>query len=259
MRVAIDQLNVRLGQPDQNYQQVKDDVNKAAAMGATVVVLPEMWNTGYAFKRLDKLADVNGERTRSTLAKLAEGNGVSIVGGSVAIKRGEHFYNTTYVFNSRGQLVGHYDKVHLFGLMNEDDFISAGSEPNYFKLDGVKAVSAICYDLRFPEWLRTISRGESQVLFLPAAWPVQRIDHWRILNQARAIENQCFVVAVNQTGADSNNRFGGQSLVIDPWGKILFEANDATGLSYVDFDPEEVYSIRGSIPVFSDRRPDLYQ
>ena len=177
----------------------------------------------------------------------------------MAIKRGKRFYNTTYVYDRTGQLVGDYDKVHLFGLMNEGEFISAGHAPNRFALDGVKAASAICYDLRFPEWLRTISKGGSQILFLPAQWPVQRIDQWRILLQARAIENQCFVVAVNRVGDDAANHFGGNSMVIDPLGKVLFEAGEEQGLFYVDIDPAEALAIRGPIPVFNDRRPDLYE
>ena len=259
MRVAIDQLDVALARPDQNFAQVAADVKEAAKAGADVIVIPEMWNTGYALDQLGDLADLDGQRTKQTLARLARDNQINIVGGSVAIKRGKRFYNTTYVYDRTGQLVGDYDKVHLFGLMNEGEFISAGHAPNRFALDGVKAASAICYDLRFPEWLRTISKGGSQILFLPAKWPVQRIDQWRILLQARAIENQCFVVAVNRVGDDAANHFGGNSMVIDPLGKVLFEAGEEQGLFYVDIDPAEALAIRGPIPVFNDRRPDLYE
>jgi len=259
MRVAIDQLDVALARPDQNFAQVVADVKEAAKAGADVIVIPEMWNTGYALDQLGDLADLDGQRTKQILARLARDNQINIVGGSVAIKRGKRFYNTTYVYDRTGQLVGDYDKVHLFGLMNEGEFISAGHAPNRFALDGVKAASAICYDLRFPEWLRTISEGGSQILFLPAQWPVQRIDQWRILLQARAIENQCFVVAVNRVGDDAANHFGGNSMVIDPLGKVLFEAGEEQGLFYVDIDPAEALAIRGPIPVFNDRRPDLYE
>lgn len=259
MRVAIDQLNVALARPDQNFAQVAADVKEAAKAGADVIVIPEMWNTGYALDQLGDLADLDGQRTKQTLARLARDNQINIVGGSVAIKRGKRFYNTTYVYDRTGRLVGDYDKVHLFGLMNEGKFISAGHAPNRFALDGVKAASAICYDLRFPEWLRTISKGGSQILFLPAQWPVQRIDQWRILLQARAIENQCFVVAVNRVGDDAANHFGGNSMVIDPVGKVLFEAGEEQVLFYVDIDPAEALAIRGPIPVFNDRRPDLYE
>ena len=157
MRVAIDQLDVALARPDQNFAQVAADVKEAAKAGADVIVIPEMWNTGYALDQLGDLADLDGQRTKQTLARLARDNQINIVGGSVAIKRGKRFYNTTYVYDRTGQLVGDYDKVHLFGLMKEGEFISAGHAPNRFALDGVKAASAICYDLRFPEWLRTIS------------------------------------------------------------------------------------------------------
>ncbi|MFU0770858.1 MAG: Aliphatic amidase amiE [Limosilactobacillus fermentum] len=136
MRVAIDQLDVALARPDQNFAQVAADVKEAAKAGADVIVIPEMWNTGYALDQLGDLADLDGQRTKQTLARLARDNQINIVGGSVAIKRGKRFYNTTYVYDRTGQLVGDYDKVHLFGLMNEGEFISAGHAPNRFALDG---------------------------------------------------------------------------------------------------------------------------
>ena len=103
-----------------------------------------------------------------------------------------------YTFNRNGELVGEYSKAHLFRLMDEHLYLEAGDEMNRFALDDIEAAGVICYDIRFPEWLRAHALQGAKVLFIPAQWPTPRIDHWKTLLQARAIENQCFVIAVNR-------------------------------------------------------------
>ena len=257
--VAVGQIDIDLAQPETNYARVHEMTVAAARAGADVVVFPEMWNTGYALKQLPDLADFNGQRTLHQLRTDAKEFGINIVGGSVATARDGKFYNTTYVVNSAGQLVGSYDKVHLFGLMDEGQYITAGDRGNAFDLAGVASASAICYDLRFPEWLRTISRHGAQVLYLPAEWPDVRIPQWEALLRARAIENQQFVVAVNRVGHDDGNRFNGHSLVVDPLGRVLINAGEQANLTFAQLDLDEAVKVRGPIPVFKDRRPSLYR
>ncbi len=105
--------------------------------------------------------------------------------------------------------------------MNEHLFMNEGQSKNIFELDGTKCGGIICYDLRFPEWIRTHVLDGVKIMFIPAEWPKQRIDHWRLLLHARAIENQCYVVAVNRVGKDPNNEFNGHSMVVSPWGELL--------------------------------------
>lgn len=257
--VAVGQINIDLAQPDHNYATVHRYTERAAKAGADVIVFPEMWNTGYALAQLDDLADPDGQRTLQLLQADATEYGINIVGGSVSTARDGKFYNTTYVVNQEGQLVGTYDKVHLFGLMDEGQYITAGSHGNSFDLAGVPSASAICYDLRFPEWLRTISLNGAQVLYLPAEWPDVRIPQWEALVKARAIENQQFVVAVNRVGRDANNRFNGHSLVVDPLGRVLINAGEQANLSFAHLDLSQIDQVRGPIPVFDDRRPVLYR
>lgn len=256
--IAIAQLDIKLGNPAANYQKVTQAVEEAAVHHAEVVVLPEMWNTGYALDQLKDIADPHGQETQSVLSKLARENQISIVGGSVATKRNQNFYNTTYIYNQNGQLVSTYDKVHLFGLMNEDQYLEAGKRENYFSLAGISSASFICYDLRFPEWIRTVASHGADVLYFPAEWPSGRIRQWKIMLQSRAIENQAFVVAVNRVGKDADNDFNGHSLIIDPLGKILVDAGENEGLSYGEIDLGQLAKVRGSIPVFKDRRVELY-
>lgn len=261
LKVAIAQMNIALGQPEVNEQTVAQYAQKASEAGADILIYPEMWNTGYALTDLPQLADNDGEQSRHLLARLAKTYQLNIVGGSVATMRDGRFFNTMFVFNQLGQQVSRYDKAHLFGLMNEEKYIAAGSQPNTFELAGVLSSGVICYDIRFPEWLRTMmSSGPQAILYVSAEWPIQRIAQWQILLQARAIENQAFVVAANRVGSDRDNTFGGRSLVIDPLGNIVAQGTDVDDMLVIaDIDIADETAIRGQIPVFSDRRPDLYR
>ena len=258
MRIACVQLNIAFGNPKENFRKVEEKVRKAAMLNAEIVVLPEMWNTGYDLTNLEEKADVNGENTKSLLTRLAKELHIHIVGGSVSIKKDKHFFNTMYVVNNTGELVAEYDKAHLFKLMDEHLYLEAGTDKNIFTLNDVNMGGVICYDLRFPEWFRIHSLAGAKVIFVPAQWPAARIDHWKILLQARAIENQCFIVAVNRVGEDPNNSFNGNSIVIAPWGEILWVGADEETIGLVDINIEEVDEVRQRIPVFKDRRVDIY-
>lgn len=259
MKIACIQLDVAFAGPEKNFQEVKKYIEKAANDGAELVVLPEMWNTAYALTELEQLADVEGQRTKTFLSDLARKHQLHIVGGSVSTKKGDNFYNTMYVFSNEGHLVAEYDKAHLFRLMDEHLYLQAGNQQNLFSLGSIQAGGVICYDLRFPEWLRAHALAGAKVIFIPAQWPETRIDHWKVLLQARAIENQCFVVAVNRTGTDPNNRFNGQSMIIAPWGKVLWTGAEQEEYAVIDVDFSEVDEVRTRIPVYEDRRPSLYQ
>ncbi|MER1959385.1 MAG: carbon-nitrogen family hydrolase [Solibacillus sp.] len=257
MKIGCIQLNVGFGKVDENYERAEKLIREAAAGGAKIIVLPEMWNTGYALEKLAELADENGERSKGFLSKLAKELAVHIVGGSVAVKREGEFFNTMYTYNKDGELVGEYSKVHLFRLMDEHLYLQAGNAMNRFNLDGLEAGGAICYDIRFPEWLRAQALDGAKVLFIPAQWPTPRIDHWKILLQARAIENQCFVIAVNRIARKVEN-FNGQSMVIGPWGEVLWTGAEDEELAIIDVDFSSVDEVRERIPVYEDRRPQLY-
>lgn len=257
MKVGIIQLNVGFGKVEENYERAERFIRDAAAQGAEIVVLPEMWNTGYALEKLEELADVDGVRTKQFLSELSKELAIHIVGGSVAVKRDDKFYNTMYTFDQTGKQVGEYSKAHLFRLMDEHLYLQAGSEMNRFQLGDIEAGGVICYDIRFPEWLRSQALDGAKVLFVPAQWPTPRIDHWKTLLQARAIENQCFVIAVNRIARKKEN-FNGQSMVIGPWGEVLWTGGDEEELAIIDVDFSKVDEVREHIPVYEDRRPELY-
>lgn len=258
MKIAAIQLDVVLGQVETNYAAVEKAIGEAAHTGANIVVLPEMWNTSFYPTNVQDLADDQGKRTQHVLMTLAKTYGIHIVGGSVAVRKENSVYNTTYIVNRQGQIVGTYDKVHLFAPGGEDTVFQAGNALSVFTLDGITMASIICYDLRFTEWVRMAALQGAKVLFVPAAWPDVRIDHWQILNRARAIENQLVVVAVNQCGVAGTLQFGGHSMIIDPLGSVLAEAEKEPAILTADVDIEAIDSIREDINVFRDRRPSLY-
>ncbi len=259
MKIACVQMDIAFGEPEKNLTAIEKYIEEASNAQVDVIVFPEMWNTGYALDKLDSLADREGSITRKLLSQLAKKHQVNIVGGSVATKRADKYFNTMYIVDRTGKIVAAYDKAHLFKLMDEHVYLNEGQSMNVFELDGITCGGVICYDLRFPEWIRTHTLNGAKIMFIPAEWPKQRIDHWQLLLQARAIENQCFIVAVNRVGKDPNNEFNGHSMVIAPWGELLISNQTAEGILYAELDLEEVDRVRKTIPVFQDRRTDLYE
>ncbi len=258
MKIACVQMDIAFADLEKNFLAVEKYVADAANGQADIVVFPEMWNSGFALKQLNDLADENGEKTKQLLGKLAKEHQINIVGGSVSTKKTDGFYNTMYVANRSGNIIAEYDKAHLFKLMDEHLFLQPGQGENLFELDGVPCGGVICYELRFPEWIRTHTLKGAKIMFIPAQWPTTRIDHWQLLLQARAIENQCYIVAVNPVCTNPNNEFNGHSMVIAPWGEILLNNQTDEGIFYADIDLAEVERVRNTIPVFQDRRTDLY-
>ncbi|MCU9612008.1 carbon-nitrogen family hydrolase [Caldibacillus lycopersici] len=259
MKIACVQMDIQFANPENNFTAITRYVEEAARNDADIVVFPEMWNTGYALDKLESLADLEGEATKKLIASLAQIYTINIVAGSVSTKRQDQFYNTMYVANRLGHIVAKYDKAHLFKLMEEHLFLQPGKKTNIFQLDNTICGGVICYDLRFPEWIRKHVLSGANIIFVPAQWPDKRIDHWQILLQARAIENQCYIVAVNRVGEDPNNKFNGHSMVVAPWGEILLRNQTDSGIFYTTLDLSEVDRVRNTIPVFSDRREELYQ
>lgn len=261
IRTALIQMDIQTGEADVNFERVVQKLTEAVKQPQKpdLIVLPEMWNTGYALERIQTLADKNGERTKRFLGEFARKHQVMIVGGSVAEKRGEHVYNTMYVFDRAGQEIGCYSKIHLFRLMDEHIYLHGGDEPGNFALEGIPSGGMICYDIRFPELARRHALEGVKLLIIPAQWPHPRLHHWRTLLQARAIENQFYVLACNRCGANGNTKFFGHSMIIDPWGEILAEAGEEEQILYAEIDLQEVDDIRQKIPVFHDRRPECYQ
>ncbi len=259
IRTTVIQSDLVFGDPQANLTNLLTSLQKALQEKPDIIIWPEMWNTCYDLTRLAEIADKDGVPSIAPLKEFAAKNEVNLIAGSIADLRRGKAYNTTYVIDRLGNTVAAYSKIHLIGLMDEDRFITPGSELNLFSLDSIPCGSIICYDLRFPELVRSLAVKGAEVLFVPAQWPSIRLPHWRTLLIARAIENQMYVVSANRVGRDPKNEFPGHSMIIDPWGEIIYEAGGEEEVFTVELDTQLVRSVREKMPVFKDRVPAVYK
>ncbi|ASN04703.1 carbon-nitrogen family hydrolase [Virgibacillus necropolis] len=257
-KIAMIQLDIHYGDTQTNYTRASTFIDKAVKSGADIILLPELWTSGYDLTRLDEIADDQAKESIAFLQEQAKKYNVSLVGGSVAEKCDDGVRNTLLVVDSKGKLVHKYSKLHLFQLMDEHVYLEEGNDKTEFELDGTDSAGFICYDIRFPEWMRKSALNDAKVMYVVAEWPKLRIDHWRILLQARAIENQCYVIACNRSGSDPKNEFGGMSLIIDPWGEVVAEGGLEEEIVIGEVDFSLVEEVRKRIPVFGDRREERY-
>ena len=259
MKVACLQMNMSLGAVDANYAEAERLIEEAMVQQPDVLVLPETWNSGFFPKEnLATISDQDGTRTKQLMGKLAAKFQVNIVAGSVSNVRNGKIYNTAMVFNRSGECVASYDKTHLFTPMGEDKYFTPGDHLCRFVLDGVSCGLIICYDVRFPELTRTLTVPGLDMLFVVSQWPKVRTFHLRSLTTARAIENQMFVVCCNSCGVAGETVYGGNSAVIDPWGETIALAGESEEILQCECNLGILDSIRSTIPVFRDRRPELY-
>ena len=258
--MAVLQMDVSIGEPERNRERALRRMEEAvrAAEKPDVLLLPEMWNTGYSLENVTDLADDAGEPTDGLMSAFAKEHGVHIVAGSIANKTEGGIRNTIMVYDRSGAKTAEYSKLHLFRLMEEEKYLTAGEKRGMFTLDGAAAGMMVCYDIRFPELARRLALDGAKMLFVPAQWPKPRLHHWRTLLQARAIENQMFVVACNRVGTSRGSEFFGHSMIISPWGDVLAEGGEEEAILTADLDLSEVERVRSAIPVFRDRRPELY-
>ncbi|MFF4471632.1 carbon-nitrogen family hydrolase [Streptomyces sp. NPDC001599] len=224
--------------------------------GADLVVLPELWTTGaFAFEEFDAAAEPLRGPTYEAMAKAASDTGVWLHAGSVP-ERGPdgRLYNTSLVFSPAGDLTASYRKIHRFGFdKGEAVLMGAGREPVTVRLPDTTLGVATCYDLRFPELFRSLVDAGAEILVVPAGWPERRRAHWTLLAQARAVENQAFVLACGTAGTHAGVPQAGHSIVVDPWGEVLAEAGADEEVLTVEFDPERVARTREQFPALKDR------
>lgn len=260
LEVAVVQMDIRAGDPDANRRKVREMTVRALKEnpGTQAVLLPEMWNCGWMLKRAEEFASPEGEAEARFLGDLARELGVWFAGGSVLAKVEGGYANRAQIIDPKGALVGHYDKVHLVPMLDEHLYLKGGREYCQFEIGGVKCGTIICYDIRFCELVRKYALMGTQALFVAAEWPLTRLEHWKTLVRARAIENQMYVLASNHCGVTEGVPFGGSSMAIAPDGRILFDLGFEEAIGYVTVDPDLVQEQRRKIPVLGDRVPEIY-
>ncbi|QUW92505.1 carbon-nitrogen family hydrolase [Streptomyces sp. V17-9] len=226
-------------------------------VGADLVVLPELWTTGaFAFEEFDAAAEPLRGPTYEAMAKAASDAGVWLHAGSVPERDADgRLYNTSLVFSPAGDLAASYRKIHRFGFdKGEAVLMGAGREPVTVTVPDTTTLGvATCYDLRFPELFRALVDAGAEILVVPAGWPERRRSHWTLLAQARAVENQAFVLACGTAGTHAGVPQAGHSIVVDPWGEVLAQAGAGEEVLTVEFDPGKVARTREQFPALKDR------
>ena len=257
LTLSLGQMNVQLGQPELNLARVSAWTAEAARRGSALVLFPELWSTGYDLENWQRYASPPGEGMFARLAALAREHHIAL-GGSVLEVRDDRAYNAFALFDAEGALSATYRKTHLFRLMDEEKWLAPGEKLELVEADWGLTGLGVCYDLRFPELFRHYALRGARLVLLPAEWPARRAYHWQTLLRARAIENQMFLAGVNRVGESKGEVFGGGSAVIDPWGEAVVEGGSSETLLTAEIDLDQVDVVRSRIPVFKDRRPEIY-
>jgi deaminated glutathione amidase len=268
IRVACVQMTSRQDK-GANLERAEALVARAASTGADVVVLPEKWNLiGSADEYRTAAEPLDGGESVQAMSGWARTLGISLVGGSITERRErrEKLSNTCVVFDSSGETVAVYRKIHLFDVeaggfvYRESGAEEPGDEPVVAEIEGWPVGLTVCYDVRFPELYRILAVRGAEVISVPSAFTLATTrDHWEVLLRARAIENQAYVVAANQIGANlPGRRSGGRSMIVDPWGLVLATAPDAETVIVADLDFELLRDVRQRIPALEHRRSDAY-
>lgn len=258
-KISLGQFDVTLGEPQKNLAKVEAMTAEAARRGSDVVVFPELWSTGYDLENAAVHATPIDQGIFQEVANLARKHRIHILGSCLSLMGPATYGNTAVLCDRQGEALASYSKIHLFRLMDEEKYLMAGNKLSLVHTNWGIAGLTICYDLRFPELFRSYALEGASIVFVPSEWPHPRLAHWRTLLRARAIENQMFIAACNRTGTSKDTQFFGHSCIIDPWGETVIEGGEEELLLTAEIDLDEVARVRSKIPVFADRRPDLYR
>ena len=246
MRVTILQRDSAWASPELNIKRIDEAIESNA--GADLYVLPEMFTTGFCTepRGIAECADGGSFAWMKRKAKAID----AAIAGSVAVEEDGRFYNRFYFVKPDGEVTA-YDKHHLFTYGGEHLRFTPGGERKVVEFRGVRIMLQICYDLRFPVWVR--NRGDYDMILYVASWPTPRINAWSSLLVARAIENQCYVVGVNRVGEDPSCQYCGGSVVIDPYGKHIASCEDGREMeASAEIDMEALRAFREKFPVLLD-------
>lgn len=263
MKLSLAQFSVERADAPANLRQIADLAAEARASGSELLCLPEMATTGFDWAYNREHLDAAAEDAAAVSA-LAKAEGIAICGSFLEKTESARAANTFHYFDAQGALLAKYRKLHLFTLFHEDRHVEAGNACVSFESGRGRFGASICYDLRFPELYRRLKAEGAGLHFVPAAFPHPRLEHWQTLLRARAIENQCYVVATNQCGTEGHGsdvgdiQYFGHSTVVDPWGELVVEAGEERILLQVDVDLQQIDRVHRKLSAWADRRTDIY-
>jgi predicted amidohydrolase len=242
IRTAIIQFDIHPGDVERNVRIAKQRIAILAKEGIQLILLPEMWSTGFANERLKELSETTPGLLED-LSRIARRQRLTII-GSLPEKRGGKIYNTAYVVDRDGSITGTYRKVHLFSVTGEDRYFQPGRKGVVSETSLGPIGLMICYDLRFPELCRSLALRGATIVAVMAEWPAERVAHWDVLLRARAVENQLFVLGANRCGRDGDLVYAGHSRIISPYGEVMARAGKRTATLSATMDLRTVERTR---------------
>lgn len=255
MRVAL----LQIASPDEESVEARRSRIDQMVLAETdlgtadLLVLPELWPVGaFNYRGFAGSAEPLDGPTLKIARTWAQGHDIHVHTGSFVEAAGHDLFNTSVLLDPAGEVVATYRKVHLFG--HEADELTPGDDLGIAEISDTRLGFTTCYDLRFPELYRSIIDAGATLTVITSAWPEVRIDNWRLLSAARAVENQMYVVACNAVGTHQGTELAGASRVVDPWGAVIAEAGADEGFMYADIDADLPDQVRSSFPAVTNRR-----
>lgn len=251
-----------------NIEKAVSMVRMAAAAGADIVALPEMFSCPYSNKYFRDYAEAEDGETVQRLSALAKEEKIYLVGGSIPELDSDRVYNTSFIFGKNGEILGKHRKVHLFDIdveggirFMESETLTPGEDVTVFDTEFCKVGVAICYDVRFPEMTRKMALEGAKLVILPAAFNMTTGPvHWDLTMRARALDNQIYFAAVSPArDMEGPYQAWGNSCIADPWGQFAAHTDETEGILFGEIDLGRVEKIRNELPLLKHRRPEIYK
>jgi len=253
MHIASIQLRVIEESKGKALEHVSEMIRQCR--GADLILLPELWNIGFmSFDRYRREAETPEGPTFTLLCTLARELSCHLHTGSLVEKRNDRFYNSSFLLDPQGKILGSYQKIHLFTYQSQEaEILSPGTSITVIPTGFGNFGLATCYDLRFPELFRKMLDQRVEFFLIAAAWPAPRLEHWLLLNRTRALENLSCLISSNCVGMNRGTQFAGHSLVVDPMGQVIAGGNDEEGVVWAEVNRDIVLNARAEFPSLKDR------
>lgn len=268
IRLALCQMNV-IDNKEKNLETASLMIAESASKNADFIILPEMFNCPYSNEKFIEYAEAeNDSTTLNRISSLARNNETYILAGSIPEKENDKLYNTSYLFDKKGEIIAKHRKMHLFDIdvkgkitFKESDVLTAGDDFTLADTEFGKVGIGICYDVRFPELARIMVENGALMLIYPGAFNMTTGPaHWELLFRSRALDNQVYCVGVAPAlNKDASYHSFGHSIIANPWGEMIAEADEKENLIISEIDLDEIKRIREELPLLKNKREDLYE
>jgi predicted amidohydrolase len=250
VNISLLQTEIDAGNYEKEFYKILSMLESLEILENHYVILPELWLTGYAFNIMKEACGFF-QKNLFKLQKILENKSFNLI-GSIPWSKGNNLMNRSLIFSNKGEIKNFYDKIHLFKPLEEHKYFCRGNRVVTEKLNDFVFGVMLCYDIRFPELAKALMLRGANVIFVSAEWPETRIEQWILLNRARAIENQIFIVACNRVGKSFGINFGGNSLIISPTGELICQMSNKEESNSYEIELSDIYEAKKLFNVKND-------